>query len=84
MAILSAIGITILIIIGVLLVALLSYALRILIAIYKFFVTKEKQVERKVSDAAKHEGSALVRLVKDATVIELILLLLKNRGKFKR
>lgn len=78
MEILSAIGLAVLVIIGVLIITLLAYAIRILLMIYAFFGTKGKEPE------IEGKGSMLGRLLKSAGVIELILLLLKSRGRFRR
>lgn len=78
MEILSAIGLLVLIILGVLIITLLAYAIRILLMIYAFFGTKGKESE------LEGKGSMLGRVIKSAGVIEIILFLLKSRGRFKR
>jgi hypothetical protein len=72
-----AIGMVILIIIGVLLVVLLGYALRLLLTIYSFFQGTKNHAEQE-------KGNTLLRFVKSAGVIEIILYLLRTRGRFKR
>lgn len=70
----------ILIIIGVLIITLLAYALRLLMLIYVFFSSKGKE------DAIQERGGlgSLTGFIKSASVIELILFFLRNRGRFKR
>jgi hypothetical protein len=76
MATLTAIGMFILIIIGVFIVVLLGYALRLLLSIYSVFNSPKKEEEEK--------GNTLLRFVKSAGVIEIILFILRNRGRFRR
>jgi hypothetical protein len=74
---LSAIGMVILIIIGILIVVLLGYALRLLLTIYSMFTGTRKESE-------EEKGNKLLGFVKSAGVIEIIMFLLRNRGRFKR
>lgn len=77
MEILAGIGIVVLIVIGILLVVLLGYALRLLLVIYSIF-----DVGKKLAEGEKANG--LLRFVKGAGVIEIILFFLRNRGRFRR
>lgn len=74
---LTAIGLVILIVIGILIVVLLGYALRLLFVIYSFF-----NVSKKESEDSK--GNKILSFVKSAGVIEIILFFLRNRGRFRR
>lgn len=74
---LTAIGLVILIVIGVLIVVLLAYALRLLLTIYSFFNAPQKE-------ESSEKGNKLLRFVKSAGVIEIILFFLRNRGRFRR
>jgi hypothetical protein len=77
---LSIIGTVVLIVIGILIIILLAYAIRILILIYSFFGSKGKK-----NDTSTEEGAGkFTRFIKSASVVEIILFLLKNRGRFRR
>lgn len=78
MEVLSVIGMVVLIVIGVLIITLLVYAIRILILIYSFFGSKEK------APVPETKGSSLGSFIKSASVIEIILFLLRSRGRFRR
>ncbi len=77
MAILTTIGLIILIILGILMVVLLAYALRLLLTIYSFFNVPKKEVEGE-------KEHTLIRFIKSAGVLEIILFFLRNRGRFRR
>lgn len=76
---LSVIGMIVLIVIGLLIITLLAYALRILILIYSFFGSGGK---KEVVEEGK--TGTLGKFIKSASVIEIILFLLKSRGRFRR
>jgi hypothetical protein len=78
---LSIVGTIVLIVIGVLIIMLLVYAIRILILIYTFFGSRGK---RGASQAEEPTGGSLGRFIKGASVIEIILFLLRSRGRFRR
>ena len=77
---LSIIGTIVLIVIGVLIIVLLAYAIRLLILIYGFFGSKTKQEGGKMVEGT----GSITRFITGASVVEIILFLLKNRGRFKR
>lgn len=79
--ILSMIGMVVLIVLGILMITLLAYAVRILIIIYSFFGSKKSAITQ--SD----EGDALGgigKFIKSASVIQIILFLLRSRGRFRK
>jgi uncharacterized membrane protein len=78
---LSIIGTIVLIVIGVLIITLLAYAIRILILIYSFFGSRVKKGGLQAEEAT---GGKLGKFIKGASVIEIILFLLRNRGRFRR
>lgn len=73
---LLAAGLVVLIIIGILLMVLIGFALRILLLIYSFFNSKIGSEEGK--------NNSLLRFVKGAGIIEIIIFLIRNRGRFRR
>jgi hypothetical protein len=77
---LSIIGMVILIVIGVLIITLLAYALRILILIYGFFGSRKTAGQAGEGDGLGGVG----KFIKGASVIEIILFLLRSRGRFRR
>lgn len=80
MEVLSAIGMVILIVIGIFIIVLLAYAVRILILIYSFFGSRGKK-----GDSPQEEGGGkLSRFIRSASVVEIILFLLRSRGRFRR
>lgn len=79
---LSIIGTIVLIVIGVLIIMLLVYAIRILILIYSFFGSRGKNGMPQGEE--RQTGGSLGRFIKGASVIEIILFLLRSRGRFRR
>ena len=79
MEVLSVIGMVLLIVIGLLIITLLAYAIRILILIYSFFGSRG---QKEAVDEGK--TGALGKFIKSASVVEIILFLLKSRGRFRR
>lgn len=79
---LSIVGTIVLIVIGVLIIMLLVYAIRILILIYSFFGSRGKKGA--LQGEERPTGGSLGRFIKGASVIEIILFLLRSRGRFRR
>lgn len=77
---LSIIGTLVLIVIGVLIITLLAYAIRILIIIYSFL-----GLRKKIAGKAPEENlGAFGNFIKGASVIEILLFLLRSRGRFRK
>lgn len=74
---LTTIGLFIVIVIGIILIVLLGYALKLLLTIYTVF-----SVGKKIAEGDK--GNPFLKFIKSAGVIEIILFLLKSRGRFRR
>lgn len=77
---LSIIGTGVLIIIGLFIIVLLAYAIRILIIIYSFLDLRKKSAGRGSEDGLGTFG----KFIKGASVVEIILFLIRSRGRFRR
>lgn len=84
---LSIVGTIILIIIGIFIITLLAYALRLLLLIYSFFSIKDTikkgMTDTKIDTEEGGKGK-FSKFITSASVVEIILFLLRSRGRFRR
>lgn len=77
---LSIIGTGVLIILGLFIIVLLAYAIRILIIIYSFLGLRKKIAGKNPEENLGTFG----KFIKGASVVEIILFLIRSRGRFRK